>query len=397
MGIRWHVPGFSKNAYDTRPGATQIFWDEKNHFLTIDGYYFHGGLDRMLADLKLIGAAADGVTNRMLITHWHIDHYGGIWKALKQKKDNGEYTFNIDVLYCPDPDEDAKGLRNNDGSKAVKKDLDKARALIAEAKARGIKVVYLKSGHTYKWGDIEFTAYRERPAYVSDSDTNGWEYMNWGSFFCWFESIKYLAVGDGPKSIGDFCKKHGIKPVFINGVHHGNGMARVQSQIMWDLGVRYYWDNDLSKGITPFLETGREDAIAVGMKFISIIGDINGFTYNGYMYVIHEAKIVAKYKCDAPGVTFKSTTAGVVRKAIRGSYGNGDRRMTYLLKLGYSPINVQAKANKVIDMAKGIKSGRLDYGRDKARLAKIDAELGKGYGQLVQDYINMLYGRRKAV
>jgi hypothetical protein len=58
---------------------------------------------------------------------------------------------------------------------------------------------------------------------------------------------------------------------------------------------------------------------------------------------------------------------------------------------------VQNKVSKVVKIAKGIKSGKLDYGRHEARLAKIDRELGKGYGQLTQDYINVLYGIKESV
>lgn len=396
MGVFWHVPGFAKNLYDTRPGATQTFWDENKHYLTIDGYIYNGGYERMLADLKLIGAAQEDAENTFLVTHWHGDHYEGLWKLIKHKT-KGKRTFNVKELLVPDPDEDAKGLRDNEGSEAVKRDLDRGRKMIKEAKDLGIKVTFLKSSKHYNIGDIKFQAFRERPDHVTDSDRHGWEYLNWGSFFCWFKSISYLAVGDGPKSIGDFCKKHGIKPKIINGVHHGNGMARIQSQIMYDLGVRYYWDNDLSKGITPFLETGREDAIAVGMKFISIIGDINGFSFNGYFYVIHGSKTVAKYKCEDPGVKFKSVVPLVVRRTMNGTYGTGDHRVTCILKNGFAPIAVLNKMALVKKTARNILSGKEDYGRNKARLKALDKKFGKGFGQLIQDYINVLAGVRDNV
>jgi hypothetical protein len=166
---------------------------------------------------------------------------------------------------------------------------------------------------------------------------------------------------------------------------------------MYDLGVRYYWDNDLSKGIAPFLETGREDAIAVGMKFISIIGDINGFSFNGYFYVIHGSKTVAKYKCEDPGVKFKSVTPLIVRRTIRGTYGTGDSRVTCILKNGFAPIAVLNKMALVKKTARNILSGKEDYGQDKARLKALDKKFGKDFGQLIQDYINVLAGVRDNV
>ena len=58
---------------------------------------------------------------------------------------------------------------------------------------------------------------------------------------------------------------------------------------------------------------------------------------------------------------------------------------------------VQNKVNAVVKIAKGIKAGTMNYGKNKDRINRIDKELGKGYGQLVQDYINVLYGVRKGV
>ena len=57
----------------------------------------------------------------------------------------------------------------------------------------------------------------------------------------------------------------------------------------------------------------------------------------------------------------------------------------------------QRAVNKVISLAKDIKSGKKDYGQNEDRRNRIDKELGKGFGQLVQDYINVLYGKRESV
>ena len=72
-------------------------------------------------------------------------------------------------------------------------------------------------------------------------------------------------------------------------------------------------------------------------------------------------------------------------------------RTTNLLDEGYNPGLIQKSVNSVINTAKGILSGKLDYGKNQTRIARLDKEFGSGYGQLIQDYINVLAGVRKAV
>ena len=101
--------------------------------------------------------------------------------------------------------------------------------------------------------------------------------------------------------------------------------------------------------------------------------------------------------CYKGKAALKMHTADVTRKVLRGSYGNGDTRTTNLLDEGYNPGLVQKSVNAVINTAKDIKSGKLDYGRNEERLKRLDKEFGSGYGQLIQDYINVLAGIRKDV
>lgn len=89
--------------------------------------------------------------------------------------------------------------------------------------------------------------------------------------------------------------------------------------------------------------------------------------------------------------------AAFVRRIMKGDFGNGDTRTTYILCYRRNPVLAQRAVNKVISLAKDIKSGKKDYGQNEDRRNRIDKELGKGFGQLVQDYINVLYGKRKSV
>lgn len=395
MSVIWHVPGFSANKTDTRYGDTQFFKDGYR-FLVIDGgepTY----TDLLITDLKIFGANKEDSELWTVATHIHYDHITGL-RILIAHKTGGKYTFNITRLYCYDPKSLKAGLRNNKGSDFVRREIDAMNTLISEAEARGIKVIFVKNKQKISWGDIRFQVFRDQPTRVEDDDRYGYSYVNDGSLVTWFKNISYLTSGDGPEKLGDLCEQYDLNPTMIKGPHHGNDLPRKQATKMHNRGCLYYWDNDLSKDITDFLQTGREDAIGVGMTVMDIIGDVNGYTYGGHFYVIHKGKRVAKIpiecKSNAP---VKTATPALVRKILRGSYGNGDRRVTKVLAAGYSPLSAKARVDAVVKTAKGIMNGSLDYGKNEERIKKIDKELGKGYGQLVQDYINVLAGVRDKV
>ena len=114
--------------------------------------------------------------------------------------------------------------------------------------------------------------------------------------------------------------------------------------------------------------------------------------------MIYKNGKIYRHACSYSGkAALRGHNADVVRKVINGSYGSGDARTTRLLDASYNPGLVQKNVNQVISIAKGIKNGSMNYGKGQDRINKIDKELGKGYGQLVQDYINVLCGVRKGV
>jgi hypothetical protein len=399
MGLFWHVPGYSRYSYDERHGSAEFFLDErpdgKLHFFVIDGG--EGILtDKLIADLNLFGAKREGSEIWTLITHGHYDHYYGIRKMINHKT-KGKYTYNITRLYMYDPASLEKGLRDNKGSGYVRAAISTLYTIKKEAEARGIKVIYVKNKQAVTWGDLKWQFFREQPARVADSDKYGDSYLNDGSIATWFPQQKYLTSGDGPDRMDKLCEKYGLDPVMVKGPHHGNCFIRDCAVWMKAHGTWLYWDDDMTNGLSDFLQTGREDAKAVGMTMMQNVGDINGMFYQGKA-VIYKDGHYYRYECGYAGKAgYKTESAAVIRGVLRGNYGAGDTRVTRLIAYRYNPGTVQKKTNKVVEIANGIKSGKLDYGKDKARIAAIDDELGKGYGQLVQDYINVLAGVREAV
>lgn len=396
MGIFWHVPGFDNYGTDARNGDNQFFIDKrpdgKLHILSIDGYDGEG-VTRFLRDLNIFKANTENAECWDILTHGHYDHYKGIKEHLLHKT-NGKYTYNITRLYMQDPASLKVGLRSNKGSSYVQNAIDTLYKIKEIAENRGTKVIFVKNKQTVKWGDLKWVFYREQPTKVEDDDRYGDAYLNDGSIVTWFPELSYLTSGDGPMQLGTLCKKYGLNPKFIKGPHHGNNLPRVQATIMWNLGTRYYWDNDLSKNITDFLQTGREDAIGVGMKVLNAVGDINGLFHKGHAYIYKNGKLAFSYDCAYQGNSFvtQKTIWWIVDRILKGTYGKGDRIITYCIARGYAPSQAIKTKNKAVKLAKDILSGAVDYGTNQDRWNRIDKELGKGYGKLVQTIINCLAG-----
>lgn len=383
-----HVPGFSRPKKEKRYGDSQIITDFV-FWLIIDAFT-GAGKSALISFLKLCR-----VKNPiLLLTHPHCDHGDGFLDIMNDS------FFKPTAFLCYDPESLRKGLRNNEGSKEVKKDIEYLYKLINLAEKKEIPVIFLKHRDIVEYGDIRFEVYRKQPAVVANDDKNGWEYVNDGSLCCYFPELNYWTSGDGPERIYDTVKSVGAKVKAFKIPHHGNNCSNSQAQGIKKDGGVICWYNDLEPdgiGTCGFTAYGARRCKQNGLNVLESVGDINALVFGGRAYWYHAEKSAA-YACSYKGKSvLKSPSAYIIRKVLRGNYGSGDTRITKVIAAGYGPKQVQTKVNRVIEIANGIKSGRLNYGKHEKRIAKIDAELGAGYGQLVQDYINVLNGVRKAV
>ena len=386
--IYLHIPKVVTKS--EREGDNQNFIDFKNkRVFVIDGYC---GSSKS----ALLSWLIDNIVSRLFIfslflTHPHYDHYNGIREMINKKKD-GKYVFNIDVLYCQNPSILRKGLRNNRGSDYVRADIATLEKIIAEAKARGIKVVYPKNAQKFTIGNIKFTVYFEQPSVVANDDKSGDSYLNDGSLCLYFPEFKYFTGGDGPEKIYDMCKKYGLAVIFFHIPHHGNNCTESQAKGMKALGALYCWDNDPHDYITDFLMYGRRRCIQAGLKFIDCRSDINVLFYSRKAYIYHNGALKYTYSITyKEPSTLKGASSSVVESVFLGEYSKGDDRVTKLILAGYTPSSVQSKVNEVIELANKIINGKADeLGKNQTRLNNIDKLMGKGYGQLVQDEINSL-------
>ena len=198
-------------------------------------------------------------------------------------------------------------------------------------------------------------------------------------------------------AIGEFCQKRGIHAKDFQIPHHGGNCNKGRAELMRKLGAIYCWDDSYCSDSDEFVQFGRRRCIQACIKHYGVRGDINTIYFSGRA-VIYKGGNIYRYSCTYKGKpTLKGHTADVVRKVMRDTYGSSDTRTTNLLDEGYNPGLVQKSVNEVIETAKGIKSRKLDYGRHEERLKRLDKEFGAGYGQLIQDYINVLCGVRKQV
>ena len=331
--IRFSIIGFKKSdkGYPRWGDCTII--DDGENYLVIDGYCGIG-TTRLIDRLKKLGVKSP----ILFISHAHYDHYYGIRKIIN------DTWFTPKCLYMYDPD----SLDKN-ASSDVRSEVATMKAIRDEAKKRGIPVEYLGNHDRVEYGEIKFNVYRVQPYYKGNSDA----YINDGSLVFYFPELRYLTSGDGSEYIGQLCKDNGLKPMMLKIPHHGNNCNREQSTILWNLGCRYCWDNDISTHITDFLETGREDCIGVGMEYFNCIGDLNFIAYDGN-FVIYKGVKHVSYKCSYKGKnTLKKADLKAVMNVLRGKYGNNDDRITALLDAGYAPASVQGYINEIIKLIKG--------------------------------------------
>ena len=381
--IRRYIIGFSDSDNVDRTGSCVIFTDGKETVI-IDGY-LGVGKRKLIKWLKKMG-----IRNPWLyLTHTHGDHLDGLEEIVEDP------WFEPKGFRCYDPSTIKSGANQNG---EVRGDRNALIEVINTCKKKGIPVRYVHSSDTYTHGEIKFKVYREQPAFEGNKeDPHGWSYLNDGSLVFWFYQLGTIVDGDGPMQIGEFCEKRGIHAKDFQVPHHGGNCNKGRAAIMRKLGAIYCWDDNYCSTSDEFVQFGRKRCIEAGIKYYGVHGDINTIYFGGRA-VIYKGGNIYRYSCTYKGKpTLKGHTADVVRKVMRGTYGNGDTRTTNLLDENYNPGLVQKSVNAVINTAKGIKSGKLDYGRNEERLKRLDKEFGSGYGQLIQDYINVLAGIRKAV
>ena len=333
--IRLHVPGFASGAGGPRWGDAQII-DDGKYYEVIDGYDTQG-TDILIATLK-----ERKITRPYLyITHPHYDHYFGIQKIIRDS------YFKPRRLYVPAPES------YGDVSGEVRGNKQALRNIISEAKDKGIPVSYLKNEQTITHGEIRFTVYQDTE---SRYDGNSEGYVNDRSLAFWFSELSYLSTGDA----GMWCvDKYGLKPKWIKCGHHGNniGTNDVKPSVMAPRlkrsGCIFYWDNDYSTKLTDFLMTGREDAINAKMTVLDIHGDINAIWFSKRCVIYKHGKIY-RYSCSFVGKsTLVKPTLEVVKAVLKGTAGDDDARVTYLLNRGQNPGLIQKEVNELYKLIKG--------------------------------------------
>lgn len=324
----------------------------------------------------------------LLLSHPHYDHADGLRIIIKDS------YFTVLAFYCYDPNSLKSGLRNNKGSDAVRDDINYLNKIISEAKAKKIPVKYLKHGDKVELGDIKFKVYREQPSYVANDDDNGWSYVNDGSLCCYFYEWYYWTSGDGPERIWDFIKKLNIKVKFFKIPHHGNNCPASQANGLKDNGAIYCWYNDLEPkgvGTTDFTAYGARRCKQAGITVLEDVGDINFVIANSRFLIYKNGK---KHAFSVPYKgTFSFKLNGfvdVVRDVFMNKYQSNNARMTRLLDAGYEPVAIQNQVNLVVNTAKEIIDGKVNYGKNDQRIKNLDKKFGAGYGLLIQDEINSL-------
>ena len=387
--IRGYIPGFARPARETRYGDAQVITDGR-YTLVIDGMCGEGA-SKLIRWLKKNGHRKLW----LLITHWHDDHFAGIERIMKDD------FFQPQRLYCPNPAWLKPGIGGYHTGD-VEECMADGERIVALAKKKRVPVTFPISGSSYKLGQIRFKLYKQQPKKVAKDDTHAWAFVNDGSVSTWFPSVGYWTSGDG---CGTSDQKARIRHLRLTGKirwfktdHHGGYCTESNALFFKQQGADYCWYNDLEPdgvGTEEFTKFGVRRCKQAGIHVFESVGDINWIAQNGKVSIYKDGAVY-RYVCPYKGKSaLRSPRVDTVRAVIRGDYGTDNARTTSLIDAGFYPVATQSKANKVVATAKGIMEGRLNYGKGAVQIAKVDGLLGIGYGQLVQDYINVLAGARK--
>lgn len=287
--IKFYVPGFPRpNSADDRRGDAQVISDGKNH-LVIDGYC-DDGTDKLISYLK----ASKMTTVYGLISHWHYDHYHGIEEIIKSS------AFKMETLYCPDPASLNGGLNGTRYSGEVKSEINAGNRIVNRAKAKGIRVVYLKTGDVVQIGEIRFKVWRQQPTTLRSSDTEAWNFINDGSICCYFPDLYYLTTGDGPDNVRDAAAYFKAPIKWFKIPHHGNNCNQTNTAGLVKAGAVFCWYNGLEPGgvgTTGFTSTGAKRCKEAGLTVWDAIGSISGIVAAGKVTLTQGSKT---YKIDVP-------------------------------------------------------------------------------------------------
>jgi hypothetical protein len=99
--------------------------------------------------------------------------------------------------------------------------------------------------------------------------------------------------------------------------------------------------------------TGREDCIAVGMKYFSCHGDLNAIFFSKRAVIYKDGNIY-RYACSYNGKpTLADPTLANVKAVLSGKAGNNNERVTYLLNRKINPGLIQKEINELYKLIKG--------------------------------------------
>ena len=219
--IRIWIPSFSNTDNNNNTFADSQIIDDGENFEVIDG-------SSGLGTIKLIETLKN---QNIRYPYLHIStayysHYCGIREIIK---DN---WFKPKELYCPDPDNLLSvAVNTHDECKQI--EALNLKAIIKDAKGRGIPITYLTNGLTIQHGDIKIICY------CNESEVDN------GSLCYWFPEIKYCISSDVNENIYRICKNNNINPVFFR-IPYNNYFDFEQAKMMKDIGALYCWDNNHS-------------------------------------------------------------------------------------------------------------------------------------------------------
>ena len=213
---KFFYPGYKKtNSGDYQSHGAGCVWHDQNGCCLVFDAYWKGSP----ACEKLIQYLVDNKLTHIdfaVLSHAHGDHGGGFDEIFEDKR------FKVDVFVCYDPASLKLAGSGSENARSARDDKAYLQKLIDKAKAKGAKVLFVKTGDKIDCGEISFEVCRNQPTAWGEYDTGeAWQYLNDGSINLYERACHVLLCGDGG---GKKASQYFDGDIAVcESEHHGNG------------------------------------------------------------------------------------------------------------------------------------------------------------------------------
>lgn len=283
---KFFYPGYKKtNSGDYQSHGAGCVWHDQNGYCLVFDAYTKGSpacetLIQYLVDNKLT------YIDYAVLSHAHGDHGGGFFEILEDKR------FKVGTFVCYDSDSLKLAGDGTENGRSAAGDKAYLKKLIALAKEKGAKILYVKTGDKITCGEIVFEVCRNQPTAWGEYDTGeAWQYLNDGSINLYSRACHVLLCGDGG---GKKAAQYFNGDIDVaESEHHGNGDGKSKVEEVKSHGCKLAIECNNEKngpGSCEWTRYGAGRFRDLGISVWMLNADIKGVIKGGKMTVSQGSK-----------------------------------------------------------------------------------------------------------